>query len=83
MDLDILIRLTHFLSFQEESIGSIQFNREIINMMLPTKFVWVLNFTLIWPSQQDIVFNLSYIFKSPSNFFCLDLKLAQFFNSHT
>ena len=36
MDLDILIKPTHFLSTEEESIASIQFNGKIINMMLPT-----------------------------------------------
>ena len=34
MDLDISIKA--FPSFEEESIGSIQFNGEIMNMMLPT-----------------------------------------------
>ena len=28
-----------FSYFEEESIGSIQFNEEVINMVLPTKFV--------------------------------------------
>ena len=36
MDLDISIRLNTFLSFENEGIGSIQFNGEI--MMLPAKF---------------------------------------------
>ena len=38
MDLDISIILTHFL-FGRQAIGSIQFNGEIISMVLPTKFV--------------------------------------------
>ena len=49
MDVDILIRPIHFFSFEEESIGSIQFNGGII-MILPTKFIEILtpkNFTLI------------------------------------
>ena len=36
MDLDISIRLNTFLSFENEGIGYIQFNGEI--MMLPAKF---------------------------------------------
>ena len=75
MDLDISIRLNTFLSFENEGIGSIQFNGEI--MMLPAKFAWILtpkDSTRIWLSQQDIVFNLNYIFKSSSHFFFLDLK---------
>ena len=31
-----------FSSSEEESIGSFQFNGKIINMILPTKFVWIL-----------------------------------------
>ena len=68
-----------FLSFEKEITSSIQFNGEIINMMFSTKFVYILTpryLTLIWLNQPDIVFNLNYIFKSPSNFFCLDLKIT-------
>ena len=75
MDLDISIRLNTFLSFENKGIGSIQFNGEL--MMLPAKFAWILtpkDSTRIWLSQQDIVFNLNYIFKSSSHFFFLDLK---------
>ena len=40
MDLDISIYKTNrFSSFEEKNIGSIQFNGEIINVMLPTKLV--------------------------------------------
>ena len=35
MGLDISTKLTHSY-FEEQSIGSTQFNREIINIMLPT-----------------------------------------------
>ena len=41
MDLDISIRLNTFLSFENEGIGYIQFNGEI--MMLPAKFAWIFN----------------------------------------
>ena len=50
--------------------------------MFSTKFVYILTpryLTLIWLNQPDIVFNLNYIFKSPSNFFCLDLRLRFMF----
>ena len=89
-----------FSSSEEEGIGSVHFDIKILNMMLPTKFVRILTprcLTLIWSSQQDIIFNLICVFKSPSNFSFLYLKitisviqtewnflhlLVEFFNRH-
>ena len=34
-----VVLIDTFSSFEKESIGSVQFHGEIINMMLPTKFV--------------------------------------------
>ena len=34
--------------------------------------------TYIWLNQQDVIFNLNRIFKSPSNFFDLHLKIYHF-----
>ena len=36
MDIDISIRLTHFLVLKKRVLFSIQFNEQIIKMMLPT-----------------------------------------------
>ena len=46
--------------------------------MLPTEFVWFLTsrYLILLLIQQDMVFNFNFIFKSLSNFFCLDLKIT-------
>ena len=41
MDLDILILITDFLLLKQ-SVGSAQFNGEIINMIFQAAFVWIL-----------------------------------------
>ena len=70
-----------FSPFKEESIGSIQFNGDIISMMLPTKFVWILTpwYLTIDSLKEDIFFNINYIFNSPSVFFFLDFKMSFLF----
>ena len=65
-----------FSYFEKESIGSVNFNGKIINMILPTKvFInfhsQVFNtFSRIWS------FTTLFYFKSLLNFFCLDLKIT-------
>ena len=58
MNVDTLMRLTHFLLLKKGVC--MNFNYQAFDFF----------------SQQNIVFNLNYIFKSPSNFFCLDLKIT-------
>ena len=67
---DVSIRLTDFLPLKKKVLV-IQFTGEIINMMLPTKFVKIL-------TPRYLKLNCNYIFKPLSNLFYLHLKIHHF-----
>ena len=78
MDLKIL-RLTYFLLLKRRSIGSIQFNGKIINMIFPIKIGIIFTSRYLRLSEGYSFLQHNFIFKSPLNLFCLDLKIFQFF----
>ena len=73
-----LLRTNILSHFKKESISSIQFNGKIINMMLPSKICINFYIQVFSTFSRITVFYLEYnfIFKSPSSFFCLDLKIT-------
>ena len=65
-----------FSHFEKESNGSVQFYRKIINMILPTKVCIIFTPRYFTLSVGYSLLPLNFIFKSPSDFFCLDLKIT-------
>ena len=59
-----------------ESISSVEFNGKIINMMLPSKICINFHTQVFHTFRRIQSFPHNSIFKSPSSFFCLDLKIT-------
>ena len=74
-----ILRLTYFLLLKRRSIGSVQFNGKIINMILPTKIDIIFTSRYLRLSEGYSFLPHNFIFKSLLNLFCLALKIFQFF----
>ena len=75
MNLNILA-LIFFSYFKKESIDHIQFNRKITNLTLPTKISSILTPRYFTVSEGYSLLPHSLIFKSPSNFLCLNFEIT-------
>ena len=62
--------------FDKESIGNIQYNGKMINMILSTKICIKFHAQVLTLSVGYGLLPHNFILKSLSNFFCLDLKTA-------